>query len=346
MKKVSRAIVILTTLAMFLSVFVSCSSRSQSGTTGAEAKANTGTEAKASAGTNAPELQKVKVQMAVNNAKSIDGDVLSQFGKIIKEKSGGIITAELYAGSLGSELEIIEQVRTGTVHMYLSSTATLSSYAPQFNTFSIPYLYPNKEKLLVSWKGRIGQAIGSNYQKKDIYLYTSNVLMRGYRHLTSNKEVRTAADVKGIKLRLPETKEWVTVWKTIGAIPYPLSSSELFSALQTGVVDAQENPIISNHDKALWEVQKYTIMTSHIVDFLPLTYSKKWFDGLNKPTHELISKCTEEALVWGNEEAVSREAKAKKVMEDKGMKFVEIDTSSFRSAALPAMDTLKAGWEG
>ena len=110
------------------------------------------------------------------------------------------------------------------------------------------------------------------------------------------------------------------------------------------MVDAQENPIISNHDKGLQEVQKYTIMTDHIVDMLPVIYSKKWFDGLDQDTQELIKECLDDATDWANQYAIEVTEENKAEMEAAGMEFIEVDTSSFKESALSCLDELAKNW--
>lgn len=291
--------------------------------------------------TNYPKMQ---IDMACNNTNSPDESLLLKFGELIEERSDGAITAVVFSGTLGSELEIDEQIRSGTIHMYVSATSTISTYAPEYNTFSVPYVYSDREQVMASWKSSIGEGLRANYEAADIYTSADTLFIRGMRELTSNKLVKTADDVRGLKLRLPSTSEWVTVWSKMGANVATISSSEVFSALQTGVVDAQENPIISNYNKGLQEVQKYTIMTDHIVDLLPVIYSKKWFDGLDTDTQALVTACIDDATDWANEYAIELTESNRAEMESAGMEFVEVDTSSFKEIALSCLDELSKSW--
>lgn len=286
----------------------------------------------------------MQIDMACNNSNSPDESLLLKFAELVEERSSGSVTAVVFAGTLGSELEIDEQIRSGTVHMYVSATSTISTYAPDYNTFSVPYVYSDRDQVIASWQGSIGEGLRQKYAEAGIYTSGDTLFIRGMRELTSNKMVKTADDVRGLKLRLPSTAEWVTVWSKMGANVATISSAEVFSALQTGVVDAQENPIISNHDKGLQEVQKYTIMTDHIVDMLPVIYSKKWFDGLDPDTRELIKECLDDATDWANQYAIEVTEENKAEMEAAGMEFIEVDTSSFKESALSCLDELAKNW--
>ena len=286
----------------------------------------------------------MQIDMACNNTGSPDEALLLKFAELIEERSGGNIKAVVFAGTLGSELEIVEQIRANTVHMYVSATSTISTYAPEYNTFSVPYLYSNNEQLMKSWTGSIGDGLRANYEAAGMYTSENTLFIRGMRELTTNKLVKTVDDVKGLKLRLPSTAEWVTVWSAMGANIATISSSEVFSALQTGVVDAQENPIISNYNKGLQEVQKYTIMTDHIVDILPVIYSKGWFDGLDANTQELVTACIDEATEWANQYCVDVAMENTAEMEKAGMEFINVDTSSFKAVAMSCLKELSANW--
>jgi len=304
-----------------------------------------GTEIPGTPDTGEAGYPKMEIQMAVNNANSIDAFVLEHFGELIEEKSGGNITSVLFGGTLGSENEIVEQIRTNTVHMYVSAVATISNYAAAFNTFSVPYLYEDEDKFYTSWRGKIGDAIRESYEASGFYTSENQVLIRGFRQLTSNKMVNTPDDLNGLKLRLPEIPEWITVWGILGAIPTPISSSEVFSALQMGVVDGQENPIISNYDKGLQEVQDYTILTNHIVDILPVVWSKDWFDGLDEDTQKLVKECLDEAMIWGTEECKKREEDYRAEMESAGMEFIEVDSTPFAEKAIQSLTEISKGWD-
>lgn len=297
-----------------------------------------------SAETSVKDYPALQIDMACNNTNSPDESLLLKFAELVEERSGGKIKAVVFSGTLGSELEIIEQIRSGTVHMYVSATSTISTYAPEYNTFSVPYVYSDEAQVMKSWASGIGEGLRSNYEAADIYTSADTLFVRGMRELTSNKKVETVNDVRGLKLRLPSTSEWVTVWSKMGANVATISSSEVFSALQTGVVDAQENPIISNYNKRLQEVQKYTIMTNHIVDLLPVVYSKKWFDGLDADTQSLIKECIDEATEWANQHAVEVTQSNKEEMEAAGMEFIDVDVSSFKEVAMSCLDELSKNW--
>jgi TRAP-type C4-dicarboxylate transport system substrate-binding protein len=119
----------------------------------------------------------------------------------------------------------------------------------------------------------------------------------------------------------------------------------VFAALQTGVVDAQENPISSNYDKRIWEVQKYTVLTNHIVDLEGYVLSKKFLDGLDQPIRDIVVQAARDALKWCTQVSFSEEDKLAADMKAKGMEFITVDLKPFQKIALGTMDYFKSVWE-
>lgn len=294
----------------------------------------------------AGDYQKIDISIGAHTPQgTVEVDGLFHLKKILEERSGGKITAAVfYGGTVGSESDLAEQLRTGIMQISIGGFPVMENYAKPFATFIVPYLYTDKEGVMRSWNGRIGEAMRDSYAKNGMYL--AGFLMRGNRQLTANKAVQTVEDLAGLKIRLPETASWVAVWKELGCIPTPIPASEVFSALQTGVVEAQENPISSNALKGLQEVQKYTVMTNHVVDILTLAYSKSWFDKLNADTQALIKECVAESVDVINKNAIELEAKYKKQMEDGGMQFLDVpDMEPFKDRAAIAAKVIAKDWE-
>lgn len=262
----------------------------------------------------------------------------------LEEKTGGNITGSLYeGGSIGSETEMLEQCINGDCHITMTSLVGIDKYASAYNSISVPYLYSSKEQIQKSWDGKIGEAIREKFEEAGMYY--DGIIFRGNRHLTANEKIDSPDKLKGLKLRLPDTTQWVTVWSGMGALPTPTSAAETFSALQTGVVDAQENNITSNYNKGMWEVQKYTMLTSHVVDTYIFCWSKDWFDGLSEDYQNLIRETILEAADYASDITAENEESLRSEMEANGMEFVDVDTAAFKEAALPYIQQVAEGWD-
>jgi TRAP-type C4-dicarboxylate transport system substrate-binding protein len=157
--------------------------------------------------------------------------------------------------------------------------------------------------------------------------------------------VKVPADMKGMKIRLPENPDWLVVWKAFGCLPVPIPSPEIFASLQTGVVEAQENPVSSNYNARLWEVQKYMVMTNHIVDIQGYLLSKKFLDTVDEKNRQLLIQAAIDTMEWCTKFSFDQEAKLLKEMEAKGMTVIKTDLKPFREVALTTMDYFKKSWE-
>lgn len=273
-----------------------------------------------------------------------DVEALFHFKGLVESRSNGAIKVNVfYGGTLGGERELVEQLKLGTVHLCYEGWGTRGAYVRKIIPWSVPYLFSDKEQILRTVNGRIGQEIKAAYLKQGIVW--TGLYFRGNRQLTTNRLIRVPADLKGMKLRLPETPDWMVVWKAFGTLPTPIPSPEIFGALQTGVVEAQENPVSSNYNAKLWEVQKYMVMTNHIVDMHAILLSRKYLDALGDTDRQLILKAVEDTLEWATRFSFEAEGKLVKDMEAKGMAILRPDLKPFQEVALGTLDHFKKAWE-
>lgn len=276
--------------------------------------------------------------------RTADVEGLFHFKEVLEKTSNGAIKVNVFfGGTLGGERELVEQLKLGTVHLCYEGWGTRGAYARKIIPWGVPYLFSDKEQILKTAAGRIGQELKATYLKQGIVW--SGLYFRGNRQLTTNRMVQTPADLKGMKLRLPETPDWLVVWKAFGTIPTPIPSPEIFSSLQTGVVEAQENPVSSNYNAKLWEVQKYMVMTNHIVDMHAYLLSKKFLDTLTEKDRQLVTKAVEDSLQWSTKYSFDMEDKLIKEMQAKGMTILRPDLKPFQEIALGTMDHFKKQWE-
>ncbi|GAK55137.1 transporter [Candidatus Vecturithrix granuli] len=276
--------------------------------------------------------------------------ILSQsaqkFKELVEEKSGGAITVELFLGGvMGSEEECTESVSIGAVQMQAGGGLPIKTYAPEYYFLDSPYVIRDWEHFQnVFYNSPIGkkaqELIATN--GNTVYL---GVVYRGARQFTSNKPIKTPADLQGIKLRLPQLPTWIAVWKAVGALPVPVALTELFSALQTGVADASEGDVSQIHSFHLDEVQKYLSMTNHLVQTGALTINKTFLESLTAEQQAIIKEAGKEAADWGSQKIIDGEAELIADLKAKGMEVVIPDADAFREKAKPAVEQLfKEQW--
>lgn len=292
------------------------------------------------------EAEQIEMTIATFHPRTGTADVegLYHYKELVEERSNGKIKVNVfYGGTLGGERELVEQLKLGTMHLCLGGWGTRGAYIKKIMPWGVPYLFSSKEQILRSIEGRIGEEVQKAYLKNGIVW--NGVYFRGNRQLTTNRNVKTPADLKGMKIRLPENPDWLVVWKAFGGLPTPIPSPEIFSSLQTGVVEAQENPVSSNYNRKLWEVQKYTVLTNHIVDIQSYLLSKKFLDTLDKETQDMLIQAAIDTMEWCTEFAASMEQDLIKEMEANGMVFLKPDLKPFQEVALDTMDYFKEKWE-
>ncbi len=164
--------------------------------------------------------------------------------------------------------------------------------------------------------------------------------------MTANAKVIEPESLKGLKLRLPKNPDWIKVWEEFGVIPTPVPAPEMFLALQTGLVDAQENPFTAIHVRKLWEVQKYVVLTQHVVDFHITVISKTFLDKVSPEYREMILQAAKDMIEW-QKDYVANDliAKYRAEAEAKGMEIVTPNRDAYRKIAMGAWAKLKGQWE-
>lgn len=294
----------------------------------------------------AAENSEVEMTIATFHPRTGTADVegLYHFKELVEERSKGEIKVNVfYGGTLGGERELVEQLKLGTVHLVLGGWGTRGAYVKNIIPWGVPYLFSSKEQINATIEGRIGKEVKKAFLKQGIVW--TGLYFRGNRQLTTNRDVKTPADLKGVKIRLPENPDWLVVWKAFGTLPVPIPSPEIFSSLQTGVVEAQENPVSSNYNRSLWEIQRYTVMTNHIIDIQSYLLSKKFLDGLDGEKRRLILAAAVDTLEWCTKFAADMEEELIKEMEEHGMEFLYPDLKSFQEVALSTIDYFQKIWE-
>ena len=233
---------------------------------------------------------------------------LSVFAPMVENNSKGNIGVEVYSGAqLGDDTTATEMVVAGQLEINNTSTAPLVGYVPELGIFDIPFLFADEaeaDKVLAS---EVGDYLNAKLADKGIINLAWNE--NGFRELTNSKHaVATVADVAGLKIRTMENKFHQELWNSLGATATPMSSSELYTALEQGTVDGEENPVANFYSYQFQEVQKYITMSNHIYSPFLFDMSKKIWDTYDADTQAIL---TEAAKAFGEEEKkITRQAAA------------------------------------
>lgn len=273
-----------------------------------------------------------------------DHAAVQKFKEMVESRSKNRLKVNLFPGAqLGGERDNLEQLKQGEVALTQSGDLCISLYAPEYGAAIVPFVFPNVETVFKAWGGWMGTEIKKAQMAKG-RVHVLGVQRRGSRMLTAKKEVRTPNDLKGLKLRLPEIPDWVAVWKELGALPTVVAWPEVFGALQTGVVDGQENPLYLIYTTKLYEVQSHVMLTAHVHACFHWLMSDKVLSSLPADLKDIVLKSAAEAAKYGDQLTKEQEEDFKKKLADAKMKVVSMDTKPFMAKAQPAVEKIRQKW--
>lgn len=269
------------------------------------------------------EAKVMKLAVVVPKERSL-AKGLYKFGEIVEEKTNGSVKVEVFPdGQLGGDRDVLEGLQLNTVQGTTVSTAPVAAFAPRFNVFDFPFLFSDKETAYKVLDGPIGEELLGDLP--EVGIIGLNYWENGFRELTNNKkEVTTLADIKGLKIRTMENSLHIDAWKALGASPTPLAYTELYTALQQGVVDGQENPYGNVTSAKFYEVQKYLTNTNHVYNASIFMISKKFWDTLTDEEKAIMKDAAEEAKVYQREENQKEAEESLKFIKEQGMVVSEL----------------------
>jgi tripartite ATP-independent transporter DctP family solute receptor len=265
---------------------------------------------------------------------------LVKFKELAEQRSKGDMEVLIHVGgAMGGERDVFEAMSSGGLEMGAMGSGDTSIFFPKYQVFEVPYVMRDADHFWKFWNGPVGKEI-NDLSLKERGVMTTGIVWRGARYLTANKPIKTPADVKGLKIRLPENKVWIKIWETLGALPVVVAFPEVYMALKTGVAEAQENPLESIWAYKFYEAQKYLIATDHVFSACKYQVSKKWFDTLKPDQQQLILQAWKEATDYANSLAVAADKKFLTDIQAKGMTLIQPDVAAFQKAVQPALQEL------
>jgi tripartite ATP-independent transporter DctP family solute receptor len=265
---------------------------------------------------------------------------LQKFAEIVAEKSKGDLKIEIYPDrQLGEEREMVEGLQLGTVDMAVVSTGPLVAFVPALGTVDLPFLFKSSEHAYKVLDGEVGQDLLAKFQDRGIVglAWWEN----GWRSLTSKKEVKSPADLKGMKLRTMQNPVHIAAFKELGASPIPMVWGEVFTSLSQGVIDAQENPVTIVYSNSLWEVQKYMTLTRHVYGPHLVLFSQQVWDRLTPAQQTILKEALIEATTFQRQTSARLEAEQLKLLADKGMIVEQVDITPFQEATANTASAFK-----
>ena len=266
----------------------------------------------------------------VQPAQGIYGRYEVKFGKLMAERTGGAVKiAHFGGGSLGGEKDVMEGLRLGSVHISLIGLTLM----PFLDVIWGPYVFRDNDHGRKVLDGVIGQSWKDRVIKEGGGLRLVDYVYFGPRQLTTkNTPGKTPKELKGLKIRVMEAPIYIATWKALGASPVPMAWPEVFTGLQQGTIDAQENPLELIVSNSLFEVQKYVALTSHVRPYRFLLMNDGAFNKMSKEQQKIFLDTWKEISKEIEQEYISSDQKYLDLLKSKGMTVVPADVNAYREA--------------
>ena len=268
----------------------------------------------------------------------------------IEKRTNGKYHIDVFpASSLGKESDINQGLTLGTVDMIISGLSFAARTMPRIGVGYYPYTFRDGDHLVKWAKSDAFKQMTDEYRQKTGIQITA-MTYYGVRQTSSNKPFTDCAGMKGLKMRVPDVPAYLALPKSCGANPTPIAFAEVYLALQNGTVDAQENPLTTIEAKKFYEVQKYIILTGHIVDSLATEVAPHVWSKLSDQEKKIFFDVTQEAAAQATAEIQKREKELVDEFKKKGLTVSAVDKKSFQEAILKnvtfeSMGYSKADWD-
>jgi TRAP-type transport system periplasmic protein len=265
-----------------------------------------------------------------------------QLAAEVSKNTGGKVRIDLFpAEMIGSDKQMAEMIKMGTLDMHIAPQGVTAIYEPKLAALELPFLFDSPAKVAKLLDGPMGEELAKDLPAKGIRIlaYWEN----GLRHITNSKRpILSPDDLKGLKIRTPENKMTLSIFKALGANPAPFTYNELYMALSQGTFDGQENPITNIHASKFYEVQKYISLTNHKYEGKPFTVSEKVWKKLPPSVQAAITNAAKKYAVVNRKMFAESDAKLLDDLKAKGMKVDTPNLGPFRQAT----KGVYTEWEG
>jgi tripartite ATP-independent transporter DctP family solute receptor len=256
-----------------------------------------------------------------------------KFAELVSQKTNGKVKVNVFPSEiLGSDQQMEDAVKLGTLDGALISTGVVATIAPKMQAINLPYMFKDYNSAYKVLDGELGKEMGAQLEDKNIHLI--NYWENGFRVMTNSKHpINNPADLAGLKMRVPDSPISIATFKALGTNPTPLAFGQLYTALQSKVVDGQENPLTNVYASKFYEVQKYLSVTNHQYSALPFIINKAKWNSLQPDIQKAIIEAAGEARDLHRQLVQKDDKDLIQKLKDNGMNINTPDPSPFRQAA-------------
>lgn len=297
----------------------------------------------------APTGDPINIKLTTSNASSNpEIQAIMAHCEKIKERTNGMVTIDVYAdGQMLVYNEGIEAVISDSAVIYYTACNLFSDYVPEFTTVYMPYLYSSTQVAEQFFLSDTWKAIAAKAEEQNIHVISNN-FFNGYRHTFANKPVNTAADFEGLTLRIPDSTLYIETFKALKANYMPMAFSEVYSGMQTGMLDGVEAVAATVASYSLWETTSpsYYSLTKHILDNAGYFVGAGFWESIPEEYRTIIEEELYAAGTDGNAANAAKEAEFLDTIKSSGVEVIEIaDLSSFKDAVADLVAAQPMGTE-
>jgi tripartite ATP-independent transporter DctP family solute receptor len=264
----------------------------------------------------------------------------------VKEKTGGLIEIQSFpSGQLGGSRDMVEAVASGALTMVTEGGALIGQFLPQISIIEAPYIWKDAAQMARALSSPLMDDFNATLiAKREMRIVATNYY--GKRHVTSGtRAVKTVADMQGFKLRVPQVDTFVAMAEAWGAKPTAMDFSELYLALSQGAVDGEENPLPTIQSGKLFEVQKYLILTGHVITPRLVMVNEPTWKKLSDADRAIVTAAVRAGAAWNDTEIAAQEATLADTFTKAGMTVIQPDVESFRKPVLASVpQKFEAKW--
>ncbi|MEJ1161084.1 sialic acid TRAP transporter substrate-binding protein SiaP [Prosthecomicrobium sp. N25] len=251
---------------------------------------------------------------------------------------------EVYpASQLGKETDINQGLSLGSVDIIISGSSFAARSFPPIGVTYYPFIFRDADHLLAYTKSDIYKELNKGYEDKTGHHIVATTYY-GARHTSSNRPIKACADMKGLKMRVPDVPAYLAMPRACGANTTPIAFAEVYLALQNGTVEAQENPLTTIEAKKFYEVQKHIVLTGHIVDHLNTIVAKGTWDKFTPEEQKIFVEVAQEAARRATDQIKKREAELVTFFKEKGLTVTDINRQEFIDAVAKAVTFEQFGY--
>ena len=253
--------------------------------------------------------------------------------EVIAAETNGSVAITLFPNNqLGSDSDMMSQVRSGALELATFPGTVLSTLIPATSLTGLGFAFTSYDKVWAAMDGDVGDYIRRNIEKANLHAFDA-VWDNGFRQITtSNRPIQTPDDLKNLKIRVPVVPLWVSMFTALGASPVSIPLSDAYSALQTKIADAQENPLVLIDFAKFYEVQKYCSLTNHAWDGFWMLANGRIWRGVPPDVQQVMAKHFNAAALKERDDVVRTTADLQKSLEGKGLTFNQVDVDAFQKA--------------